>query len=440
MKKIIGILSLGLVAVSIVSCGKNNISNTSVLDNTSVLTTTKSDNSKPLKNLPTKVDVTKIYSNDSYNDFVIDYNDFSVDILERLEKNNNNSNTSYSPLSIYSAISSMLPMLSDTAKEEVLQSLGMDIDEVEANTKILYSLSNDKYSILSNSIWFSDELDINYDTVKKIANTYYSEIFKIDFASESNLINEYIKNHTNDLLDSCGPISDDTILYILNTFYFNDAWSFDAKTNGHITRYFENTDKSYETKTLYYSNYNSFEKSYITDDYKSYYLRSKNDYKLSFVIPLGDKKVSDIYNKENIKDIIEHNYYVRSDNNIVYNTRIAFPEFSAGFDDEITNVIKDMGINEIFNADNNPFSNITTNNDVAAGSVWHRTKLNVNKDGMEGAAATSISITCAATTYGGEIQNVYDTFYVDKSFFYVIEDKMGSIVFSGVVNKIDSDN
>jgi serpin B len=313
----------------------------------------------------------------------------------------------------------------------------MTSEEIYDNTKYLYSVSNNDYSILSNSLWYRDDIDLNSKVIKEIANVFYSEAYKVDFSKDLEKIYDYIKEKTNGLLDKCGDISPSTVLYVLNTLYFNDEWSFDFNVNGFKTVSFENADNSYVNKKLYYSNYNDYERMYETDDYSSYHIRSKNGYEFTYVKPNGDKKVKDIYNKEVIKDVVCHNYFT-SDEEYNYHTRLAFPEYSAEYDKCINEVISDMGANEIFNYSLKPFSRIS-NEDISVGEIWHRTKLDITKEGFKASAATSIDITLASTTSGVTKINKYETFYVDKSFFYVREDNMGSILFSGVVNNVTND-
>lgn len=438
MKKIFGLLTIGALGFALTSCTNANLNNEvskiSVVDSDPIDENTKLT---PLKNLPSKADISNIWSNNDYRSFIEKYNEFSYDLLEKIGDNTIESNTAFSPLSIYMALSSIIPMLSDSAKQEVVDLFGMTSEEIYDNTKYLYSVSNNDYSILSNSLWYRDDIDLNSKVIKEIANVFYSEAYKVDFSKDLEKIYDYIKEKTNGLLDKCGDISPSTVLYVLNTLYFNDEWSFDFNVNGFKTASFENADNSYVNKKLYYSNYNDYERMYETDNYSSYHIRSKNGYEFTYVKPNGDKKVKDIYNKEVIKDVVCHNYFT-SDEKYNYHTRLAFPEYSAEYNKCINKVISDMGANEIFNYSLKPFSRIS-NEDISVGEIWHRTKLDITKEGFKASAATSIDITLASTTSGVTKINKYETFYVDKSFFYVIQDNMGSILFSGVVNNVTND-
>ena len=60
--------------------------------------------------------------------------------------------------------------------------------------------------------------------------------------------------------------------------------------------------------------------------------------------------------------------------------------------------------------------------------------MNVDEKGIEGAAVTVIS---GDPTSAGRGENiVYETFLVDRSFAYILEDPYQNILFSGDVNTI----
>ncbi len=96
----------------------------------------------------------------------------------------------------------------------------------------------------------------------------------------------------------------------------------------------------------------------------------------------------------------------------------------------LKNVLKEMGIIEAFQDGKADFSKICDEN-LFISSVLHKSYIDVNENGTEAAAVTSITFT-ATSAVPNEVQKIY--FIVNKPFVFAITEKdTGAILFIGEV-------
>jgi serpin B len=86
-----------------------------------------------------------------------------------------------------------------------------------------------------------------------------------------------------------------------------------------------------------------------------------------------------------------------------------------------------MGMGIAFDSNNADFSKINANNQLFISEVKHKTFIELNEEGTEAAAATSVSVGVTSIGPGGEI-------IFDKPFMFAIREiSTGAILFIGVV-------
>ena len=111
-------------------------------------------------------------------------------------------------------------------------------------------------------------------------------------------------------------------------------------------------------------------------------------------------------------------------------TRCIFPEYKTDYDKDVSEILKDMGIKNLFDATKCDFTNLSADG-VVCSQVRHVTKLAVDKKGVEGAAVTIIAMD------GTSVPNFeYFDFTVDRAFGFILTDSNGVQLFSGAVNSL----
>jgi serpin B len=143
-----------------------------------------------------------------------------------------------------------------------------------------------------------------------------------------------------------------------------------------------------------------------------------------------------VFTTENIHtvDSLADYGYRDKENRLLHHTRVFFPEYKASFNGDIADTLmEEFGIEDLFDVDKCDMSNITDETLVCEGVV-HKTYLEVNKRGIEGAAVTYLPN--AGDAGPGEFEEVYHDFIVDRAFGFILTDAYGTVLFSGVINNI----
>ena len=381
---------------------------------------------------------------------------FSVKLSEKVYNNNNNgSNICISPISIYMALALACECAENETRQEILDAVGVTYEEVKAYTKYLYAFCNQEfysynengereltsYELLTNSIWLSHLVPFKMNGVQSLANDYNCDVFQVDFISDEgkNAIKSYIEEKTRGLIDGNLPLNPETAFVLLNTFYLKDAWT-DIGEDLEFTREkydFVNFDNTVVSKELLMGYYQAG-KVYEGDGYRAMYTSTVNGLKLYFILPNDNYSISDVFNTQNISEILSMQDWecVDDANMQLHYTRTLFPEFEAEFDSSIKNILtKDFGIQTLFGY-NCEMGNVT-DMEVFCSDVVHKAKLKANKSGIEGAAITAVITETESADPESIYEKVYHDFIVDGAFGFVLCDQSGAVLFSGVVNTIE---
>lgn len=127
------------------------------------------------------------------------------------------------------------------------------------------------------------------------------------------------------------------------------------------------------------------------------------------------------------------------ESNTFYRTRCLFPRFEAEFDGIVNGLLQELGIARFFRdpgiyPDGCQFETLTEKA-VYCEKVRHVAKLEVGRRGIEGAAATVVEMDNAAAE-PPEREEVYLDFPVDRAFAFLLTDRYGVTLFSGIVGEI----
>lgn len=341
-----------------------------------------------------------------------------------------NSNYAVSPLSIYMALSLACEASSGETREELLNVLGLDYETLKTNLNILTNVLNitkesnrgdvkAKIS-LTNSIWFNNSLNAVEETLKSLAKYYKCYSFDVDFKDDNKnanwLIRQFVRQQTNGLIDQNFNISNDTLYTFINTLYIKDIWNDLGDELSFAGKYkFTNSDGSTKEIKLLNGYYNHG-KTNNTPLYSSFYTTTDNLFTITFFKPTTT--LSTVFNESTIYELLCQKYTIKDD--ILkehYYTDIYFPEFECGYNKDIKTELENMGIHLLFDSNKCDFKNLT-DEFVFASGIIHTTKLKVDRKGIEGAAVTILPAAGAVGPDG--YKKVYDTYFVDKAFGYVV--------------------
>ena len=352
-----------------------------------------------------------------------------------------------SPLSLIYNLGMLVNVSSNKFKENILNYFNLSKDKFDKFLNEIYNLflkdlynSNNQLltkSYISNSIWLEQSYEYNDEILKDLATIYYAYSYKVnnfDNVDKTNqLVNKFIKDQTNNLIDVDPQIEKDTIFSLLSILYLKDLWNsygIDLSYSDELFT-FKNKDNSEKRINLLVGSYNPG-KIYKTSTYEMFYT-SSNKYQIKFILPKENYDIETIFNESVIKEVSLFNDYITYDKNldVFYASRILFPEFEVSNTNQIENLLKNIGIYSATKVDTHEFVlNSSILNDIR---TIQSSKLKVDKIGIEGA---SVTITNIDTTSPQPYETIYDELIIDRPFGFILQDNNGLVVFGGIINNI----
>ncbi|MBE5747419.1 MAG: serpin family protein [Clostridiales bacterium] len=366
-------------------------------------------------------------------------------------------NFTISPLSVFSALALAVEGADGATRTQILNALGVSYAQLQEYYAMLYNevtvthseTENGEEKLsgevqLSNSVWMQEGVLFKQPTLDTLANKYYAYSYLADFKRNNEGANEalkdFVKKQTHGLIDQNFQLSKDTILALVNTLYLKDGWlqnGDDLQTAGTYT--FTNADGSTLSTELLRGLYSSG-RAYETDAYSFFYNTTANGYKVKFILPKDGYSVADIFTEETLSEVNSVKNFTAADDEYIYFTRCIFPEFTAEYDEDMKDLLKEyFSVLNLFDKYTCDFNNLIQNQEEQFEFVWcekvqHVAKLSVDKTGIEGAAATVIQI--SGSTSAPDMPMLYADFVVDKAFGFIVTSPHDITLFSGVVENL----
>ena len=352
-------------------------------------------------------------------------NDFAFRSFSALRAKEAASNLFISPLSISSAITMTYNGADGTTKQAIKETLGFAPQtdtEINESFKMLSELLTniDKTVTFStaNSIWFNQQYKLQAPFVQKNENYFGATVKGLDFGSANakDAINNWVKSKTNDKIKSIvDNINADDVMYLVNAIYFKGTWTyqFDKQlTRKADFRKEDGSSVSTDFMTLkngQYAYYADATKQVVDLPY------GNKQFSMTLVLPIGSKTVADITPELNSANLSTWLTNAHSSS-----LELRLPKFKMEYEKELKEVLTQLGMG-IASSNQANFSQMVqgSNQQFAISEVKHKSYLDVNEEGTEAAAATSVGI---ITT------SLPQPIIADRPFVFLIREKSSNAI------------
>lgn len=374
--------------------------------------------------------------------------DFAADFAaEAYASYSGKENFAVSPVSVFSALALAAECAEGDTLTEILKALGTDYGTLSENYLSLYRSvqyeSKTALSAMSNSVWIDSGVQADSAQIADLADNYGCYSYSADFSGNNKNANlavkNFIKEQTRGLIDKDVNLGEDTLFTLINTLYLKDNWNLfgDELKLTEKTYNFAQSDGSVKDTKLMQSYYQTI-RAFDGENFTSCYAETYAGYKLTFIVPDEGHTLKEVFTAENISAAMNADYSgTDHEAKIHYHTRCLFPAFTAGYDGDVKDTLRGLGINSLFEEYACDLSKLVPSG--AKGGIYcpevrHVTTLTVDRRGIEGAALTIIP---GATSPGPDgYENVYLDFVIDRAFGYVVTNSYGTALFSGTVGNI----
>ena len=379
---------------------------------------------------------------------------FADGVYQKQTAKGETGNLAVSPVSVFTALSLAAECAAGETRAEILAALGVTYARLQTHSSTLYRALNVEHRSsgyfgedvntgslrLTNSIWLDTQATPKQTCIQTLAEKHYCYSYHADFAKDNRAANQalrsFVKEKTNGLIDRDFQLNTETLFALVNTLYLKALWNADGDelpwAEGEYD--FQQADGE-KTQTRLLQGYYSMGRAYEGDNFTSFYQSANGGYQIHFLVPNEGVSVGEVFTEETLLalDGVDDYRAVDDEAKTRYYTRCLFPEYTAAFDDDVIDVLKEtFALNTLFNGSACDFSALT--DDLAyCDEVRHVTQLTVDRKGIEGAAVTVMH--GAGDSGPDEYKEVYLDFVVNRAFAFVIQDGYGVTLFSGVVNE-----
>jgi serine protease inhibitor len=352
---------------------------------------------------------------------------------EVLKDDKGENNVFISPSSVAIALAMTYNGASGSTQQAMAKTLelqGMNLPEINSSyAAVLKQLSaNQDAKIqlsIANSLWANQDVSFAPDFLKRTQDFYQAKASNLDFkdAAASNIINNWVKENTKGKITKIvEKIEPEQVLFLINAIYFKGNWTneFDKSQTAQYPFYITSSRRKQHPMMSQEGDYRYYE----NEQFQAVNLPYGKDGKISFYIFLPKQN-------SNLKAFYQNLSFENWEKWMTqFNKQKGFirlPRFKTDYEVTLNDALKSLGMEEAFSNKAN-FSGMGKN--FAISQVKHKTFVEVNEEGTEAAAATSVGIVTTSLRDEPEPFRMI----VDRPFFCAIRDNQtGNVLFMGSI-------
>jgi serine protease inhibitor len=316
------------------------------------------------------------------------------------------------------------------AMARTLELTGLSLEEVNlanlALKSILESLDQNVELTIANGLWMPSQADLNPEFLQRTQQFYQAEVAELDFRdpSASEMVNSWVDRQTNGKIPQIvDRLSPETQLLLVNAIYFKGKWSQPFETALTQNLPFTLLDGSQKQQPLMSQ---TGEYRYLNNDIFQAVSLPYGEGNISFYVFLPKKEVGlsgflDQLNADTWNSWMQEFSWQPGS--------IKLPRFQLEYEITLNDTLKALGMEIAFDGNRSDFSRIQTPPpNLAIDQVKHKTFVDVNEEGTEAAASTSVGIVATS------VPPPPFEMSIDRPFFCAIRDeKTGTILFLGSI-------
>ncbi len=361
---------------------------------------------------------------------------FGFDLFNDIRKIEQDKNIFISPLSISIALAMTLNGASGETEQAMantlhLQGLGSEaINPGYAGLRQALQVADPKVTLtIANSLWARQDVPFKQDFLQRNTQFFGAEVSTLNFTDPNTLptINQWVNTNTNGKITKIpDEINPDMVLFLINAIYFKGTWQteFDTShTRDGIFHLATGAEKQIPmmTRTGEYPYYENYEAKFQ-----------------AISLPYGDGRMSMYiflpYRESDLNTFLDglntenwENWISQLHEQEVF---LSMPKFKLEYEKTLNNPLQSLGMGIAFASGLADFSRMADlevlGQNLYIGEVLHKAVVEVNEEGTEAAAVTSVGIRATSAP---------PAFMANRPFFFAIRDNetktvlfMGSVV------------
>jgi serine protease inhibitor len=358
-------------------------------------------------------------------------NKFGLKLFREIVKEEKDKNIFISPLSVSMALGMTYNGANGQTQEAMQKTLeleGLTLQEVNESYKhlieLLTQLDPKVQFQIANSIWYRQGLTFEQEFINLNKKYFNAIVSGLDFnqPDAANIINAWVNQNTNGRIEEIvdNPIDPQIVMFLINAIYFKGIWTyqFDPKLTTNELFHLPNGSNTPCKMMKQEADFQYLENS----DFQAIDLPyGDGDFSMTIFLPSLQKDIDSLiseFNPENWNQWI-NSFYEQ-------HLTLQFPKFTLEYEIKLNDVLKALGMAIAFDPDQADFTRLYKGPwNLFISKVKHKTFVEVNEEGTEAAAVTSVEV---------GITSVGDVMRVDRPFVFVIrENQSQTVLFIGKI-------
>jgi len=363
---------------------------------------------------------------------------FSHELFRSVVAEDDKENIFISPLSVSFALGMALNGAEGQTFEEMQETLGftsLNLQEINEGYESLMGLLNgidpNVVMNIANSAWLRENaININQDYVERIKTHFDAEFSELDFTNSdaTDIINDWVNQKTNGKIEKLfnNKIPPEMVLLLINTLVFEAEWTnqFDPEHTEKASFHLETGDSTevdmMKRRAVYPSLFNE-EVNMLNIPY------GDSLFAMTVLMP-ADKST-------NVEEFIEEsvtreNLDIWTNNQSDQRVDLQLPRFELKYDIQLNEILELIGMEKAFKENEANFTGMladssSTRKKLFIDEIKHKTFIQVDEQGTEASAATSVGIVPTSAP---------PAMIVDRPFVFIIRERTsGANLFMGMV-------
>lgn len=340
-------------------------------------------------------------------------------------------NKLWSPVNAYVGLAMLAELAGGESRQQILDLFGVNSiealrEQVAAVFESAYFNNGKEISALANSIWLREGLVYDEAAIQNLAHYYYASSFQGNLASDemAQAIASWLNQNTGGLLADYPPqkLSPYTVFVLYSTIYFQAQWQDKFPSNG-TTGIFHGTAGDKEVSYMHHKEFRTL--YYWDESFGAVSLGLENGSRMWFILPGEGKNPEDVLAEGAYMDMILGK---RCENKQSYRINMTVPKFDISGKQDLIPGLKELGITDVFEPGSANLSSLTGNTPIFVDFVNQAVRVQIDTEGVTGAAYIEIGGVESAP-FEGDVMD----FVLDRPFLFVITAN-NIPLFSGVVN------
>ena len=357
-------------------------------------------------------------------------NDFGFKLFREVAQAAPSTNVFISPLSVSMALGMAYNGASGTTREAMQKTLelsGLTIAQANQSYKslieLLGGLDPEVQFTIANSIWHRQEFFVEPGFLEVNRDYFNAEVSGLDFSSPTakQTINDWVKQKTKDkisrIVESIDPL---TMMFLINAIYFKGTWTteFDKKDTRDLPFYPAPAETTICKLMVQEGRFPYFENEQIQAIDLPY---GNGDFSMTVLLPQPGRSIDSL-----VASCTAANWGTWIGSFASMKGTVLLPKFKLEYERSLKNDLTALGMGIAFIPEQADFTGINKAGHLFISEVKHKTFVDVNEEGTEAAAVTSVEI--GTTSIGPE----GFVLRVDRPFVFVIRDyHSGTLLFMG---------